>query len=292
MARPKKKPNVVEGVIDYETPNRKTSRTSSSQNGFVTIEGNYYAPLNKMVEKAQKLFSNDVLPLLTDANRYLNDSPVDDFEKALVVWGKNVDKIFSDKRVDNIAGTIAKQTSGRTKKEVKKQLKSVDALPAIKYADFDDNYKASIDVWKKANVGLITDISVKMKSDINTVVSSGFSAGLRSEEIAKNLMSQTKLKPGVFKKTKTRAKLIARDQVQKLNSSLTKKSYKDLGLELYVWQAVGDSRTRDQHQRNDGKVFTFSGTVKVDGQTYHEAPNGEQPGQEINCRCSYRMYVP
>ena len=74
--------------------------------------------------------------------------------------------------------------------------------------------------------------------------------------------------------TDRKARLIARDQTKKLNSSLTKLRQQEIGVEEYVWQTSGDERVRPTHAANDGKKFRWD-----------KPPKTGHPGDEVNCRC-------
>lgn len=68
-----------------------------------------------------------------------------------------------------------------------------------------------------------------------------------------------------------RAKLIARNELGKLQSNLTEVRAKRAGVTEYEWQTVGDNRVRPKHAALDGKIRKFG--------------EGIAPGSEINCRC-------
>jgi SPP1 gp7 family putative phage head morphogenesis protein len=75
--------------------------------------------------------------------------------------------------------------------------------------------------------------------------------------------------------TDSRAKLIARDQTSKMNSSFNRVRQTDLGIERYQWQTAGDERVRETHADNDGKIFSWDDPPEETG----------NPGDDINCRC-------
>ena len=79
----------------------------------------------------------------------------------------------------------------------------------------------------------------------------------------------------------SRAKLIARDQVAKLNGELTKERQTDLGVTGYIWRTVGDERVRDEHADNDGQFFTWD-----------SPPSTGAPGEDIQCRCWAEPVLP
>jgi SPP1 gp7 family putative phage head morphogenesis protein len=74
--------------------------------------------------------------------------------------------------------------------------------------------------------------------------------------------------------TKNRAKLIARDQVSKLNGELNKLRQTDIGVTHYRWRTARDARVRPTHKANEGRVFAWS-----------DPPPTGHPGEDVNCRC-------
>ena len=80
-----------------------------------------------------------------------------------------------------------------------------------------------------------------------------------------------------------RAKLIARDQIAKLNSELNRKRQMQAGVTSYTWTTSHDERVRERHRKLDGKVYKWG-----------EATGAEQglpPGQPVACRCLARGIV-
>lgn len=74
-----------------------------------------------------------------------------------------------------------------------------------------------------------------------------------------------------------RARVIARDQVGKLNSELTELRMKAAGSERYQWSTSGDERVRATHIELDGQIYSWGDATG--------AEDGLPPGQPILCRC-------
>lgn len=114
-------------------------------------------------------------------------------------------------------------------------------------------------------IGKMTDDNIR---SIQGIVQRGIRGGETSKTIGKNIQEQTNT-------TRNRARLIARDQVSKLNGTLTELRQVDVGVSKYTWRDSDDRRVRPTHQQNDGKVFTWN-----------KAPSTGHPGQDIQCRCT------
>ena len=94
----------------------------------------------------------------------------------------------------------------------------------------------------------------------------------RAEVIAKRWRERGL--PLKFGTIEGRAKVIARDQVGKLNGQLTQARQQALGITEYVWRTSRDQRVRDAHADRDGRRFRWS-TAPADG----------HPGHPVQCRC-------
>lgn len=74
---------------------------------------------------------------------------------------------------------------------------------------------------------------------------------------------------------KSRADLIAADQVGNVFAETTKAQFKGIGLKKFIWETSRDNRVRPTHAEREGKIYEWD-----------NPPNGEIPGSPIRCRCS------
>jgi SPP1 gp7 family putative phage head morphogenesis protein len=126
------------------------------------------------------------------------------------------------------------------------------------------------------NAGLIKGFTDDM---IKRIQQDTLSAVLNGEG-AKSLSRRIRNGMGV---SDSRARLIARDQVAKLNGSLNKIRHQQAGLSEYIWRTSHDERVRKRHRACDGKRYKYG---KPTG-----AENGLEPGQPIQCRCVAQAVV-
>lgn len=145
--------------------------------------------------------------------------------------------------------------------------------------------------FTNTNVALITKMSSNVKDDINRIVQHGFTLGKRHETIAKEILSDTKLTKGVFNKAKTRAGLIGRDQVTKLNGNINRLRQSSLGISKYIWRTSLDERVRTSHDVMENRVCRWdNATVYQPGGSgrWIKRPSSAvwvHPGEDYQCRC-------
>lgn len=134
----------------------------------------------------------------------------------------------------------------------------------------------TIENYVGETTALIRNVGEELMDQTERVVLQGLRQGVRHEDIARQLigLKDKDGKPTLFSKAKNRAKLVARDQANKLNGKLTELRQQRAGIEEYTWRTVGDDRVRPEHVARDGKKFNWN-----------EPPSDGHPGEPVNCRC-------
>lgn len=127
--------------------------------------------------------------------------------------------------------------------------------------------QAARDRFMAENTSLIKNIPEDMRERIEQRVRKGVESGKRWETIAKDLQGEQ----GIGER---RARLIARDQVNKYNGALTEARMTKLGITHYRWQGAMDQRERPTHVALQGLVFAWD-----------KPPPEGHPGHPIQCRC-------
>ena len=125
-----------------------------------------------------------------------------------------------------------------------------------------------LELFARQNAQLIESITEQELLQVSGVVERGLLQGSSFTDVARELSKRAGI-------TGRRATLIARDQTQRLNSSLTRLRQESIGVEEYVWRTAGDERVRPTHKANNGKTFRWDRPPSVTG----------HPGNDINCRC-------
>ena len=100
--------------------------------------------------------------------------------------------------------------------------------------------------------------------------------------------------------TKKKAQFIARDQVSKLNGAINKIQQKSVNINLYVWTAVGDARTRESHSRLNGVICSWDDPTiyyKVEGNNLVKHKRLASmfignPSEDYQCRCFGLPFIP
>jgi SPP1 gp7 family putative phage head morphogenesis protein len=135
--------------------------------------------------------------------------------------------------------------------------------------------------WAHTNAALINDIPNKTMMEIQEQTIDALMSGKTVDDLTNDIYEIMSSRVDV---SESRARLIARDQVAKLNGALTRERQTDAGIDSYVWRTVGDERVRETHDAVDGQTFQW-------GQPPDET-DGNEPGEDYQCRCWAEPVLP
>lgn len=140
----------------------------------------------------------------------------------------------------------------------------------------------------RENVDLIESIPQTLLEDVKETILPLSESGARVEVIKKELKKR-------FAVSESRAALIARDQVGKLNGQLNQTRQSAAGVRTYTWWCVLDERVRGRpggvnakgmHWQLHGKTFSWD-----DPPITNEDGDRNHPGEDYQCRCQARPNV-
>lgn len=178
-------------------------------------------------------------------------------------------------KVLRLAQEFAERTSTAQRLEIQKQTK---AALGVDIFVSDRRIPPLIEGFVAENAALITNIPAKTADEIAQTITRAYSNATTVQDLQKEIEHR-------FKLTRDRARLIARDQIGKLNGQVNEARQKELGVTRYIWRTVKDERVRGDP---DGKYPRAEPShFDREGQTfsYDDPPEGGHPGQDYQCRC-------
>ena len=192
----------------------------------------------------------------------------------LDVWAKRMAGIAAELNKDSVDTRLARV------------IREAIGVDVARLLQGDYRLRATMRAATDANIALIKSIPPQYFDRVLETVSSGWTQGMRWESLVEQIQHDGDVTEG-------RAKLIARDQTAKMNSSFNRERQQQVGIERYEWQTSGDERVRgnpagkypdaeSNHWELDGKTFRWDepGPCKgtIDGEPCH-------PGEDIADRC-------
>ena len=134
--------------------------------------------------------------------------------------------------------------------------------------------------FRRTNTDLITSLVDEHVDRVRGVLSDA-GVGTRVEDIAAEIERATGA-------TGSRANLIARDQVLKLNADMTQTRHEAAGITEYIWRTSRDERVRKEHKLLDGTRHRYDDPPVVDARRGERA----NPGTYYQCRCTAEPIIP
>ena len=131
----------------------------------------------------------------------------------------------------------------------------------------------------EAQVELITSLPREAGQRVHKLTVEGLADSTRAAEIAKEILRSGEV-------TESRATLIARTEVARTASELTKTRANRIGCTHYIWRTAEDDDVRESHKKMNGKVVAFETPPTLSDGTVTHA------GQIYNCRCYIEPILP
>ncbi|MFW2034150.1 phage minor head protein [Acinetobacter junii] len=250
----------------------KKGRKAKPQPIFISkkTEVEYYKALLSISHLCQKGVKDDIEPMLAfnmgdSVEIRIGDGIFSSVKNAL----ENLKQKITNS-IDLIATQLATQIVLKQKKASDKQISEM--LYKSTGLDFtglmrDEDLQDAVDSAIAANVSLIQSIPKQYLEKVEAAVLDGIQTGKRSDEIKKSILE-------IGHSTDSRAKLIAVDQLGKINGRLAQIRQQKLGITHYTWSTSRDERVRHSHRLRDGLIFAWN-----------DPPSDGHPGIPIRCRC-------
>ncbi len=171
-------------------------------------------------------------------------------------------------------------TSSVTAHSREQWARQVKALLGVDLPRGDPSFARLMDRFRRENTALIVSLAQDHVERVHRVLKDA-GAGTRVETVRKRIQTETGA-------VRSRATLIARDQVLSLNAQVTQERHKAAGVTEYIWRTSRDERVRERHRELDGTRQRYDEPPVVDERTGRR----EHPGQDFQCRCTAEPVIP
>jgi len=175
----------------------------------------------------------------------------------------------SASRAESDARRVADAVTRHHRAELDRQ---TEAGLGVRLPTSDRGLHALVDHFAHENAALIRSLGERTLGDVEKAVANAFRTGARHETLADEIARR-------FEIADNHARLIARDQIGKLNAQVTRARHRELGIARFRWLSMHDERVRPHHEAM---------TTKNGGVWSYEGPGRPSffPGEEVLCRCA------
>lgn len=213
-----------------------------------------------------------------DDDRDLQNKVRQEIQKASEELEQKIASFGLDNFIRKVA-TLTQATSLREWKRVVKQTLGIDVFDDYYKGDF---YEEALKRWIDENILKIKSLPQDTLGSMREIILKGFAQGETITSITKTLREEYNL-------SKSKAKMLARDQLSTLHSQLNKMQQTDAGCTHYRWSTSKDSRVRDCHRTFHNKIFSWDDPPEI---WYETKKKGKvytgrrcHPGEDFCCRC-------
>lgn len=233
------------------------------------IRAAYHAELARLLRSAR----NEVMQAV--AHNWQAPQPVA-MDAARDILGKIIDRLIAKwmTSLNDLPQKMARRFVGQTAGALDRGLSAT-----LKKSGFAVNLqltettKEAMRVSVGMNVGLIKSIPGEYLGDVQKYVWESVEAGFDLKTLTDNLEH-------AYHVGRNRAKLIARDQSNKVHAVMEQARRKELGIKKAIWRhSAAAKEPRKSHVEANGKEFDVDKGMYLDGEWV-------LPGQPINCGCT------
>ena len=247
------------------------------------LEREYYGDIIKLIAPLRKQIEEILIPTIPAIIRmHTEEMRVDSARlDAVIGYSQLITRTISDIRIgiskqitvetiSDRADSMARKVSVFNRAQINRQFQSVLGINPLMSERWLEPLVSS---FTEKNVALIKSIPEQFLGKVEQMVRATVEQGISTENLTGRIFDE-------FDVTKSRAHLIARDQVSKFNSSLHEVRQKSAGVTKYIWSTSKDERVRPRHAAMDGKIVSWDDPPPVGN-------NGERlhVGQDYQCRC-------
>ncbi len=219
--------------------------------------------------KAQKAYEKDLIEFIEQIEKQTNKRLKRYYDNTESILGFILSYAKKIPLFEKITNSFISLIDKTHKKKFQKGLESIGFKEII-----EPDLESALNKARDTNIALIKTIPEKLHDKLEKRLKDYFE---NSE--GKNLQ---KIIEHEFSVTKSRAKLIARDQTAKVNASLNSHRARANGSIEYIWKTSRDERVRSRHRELESKKFKWSKGSACCG----------HPSDDVNCRCTARAVYP
>ncbi len=176
--------------------------------------------------------------------------------------------------------SVYQKTEGNWRKAAEQNTKGREIYEVLKKEKQNVLMENVIQKLIEQNAYFIKTLPLDIASDITKYIEKETTKGRRAEE----LVQEIKIK--FPEKTKANAKCIARTEISKAQSALTKTRAEILNIQWYIWRTSQDERVRNAHKHMEGVLVSWKDPPSPEQLSKSKYQYGKYHAGEIfNCRC-------
>lgn len=229
------------------------------------IESMYQNSLNQVMKNLQMRLIGLENPkdIVNEIKRFVDSQYFNDYANATA--NKMVTHLFTD--------------AGHTWRDAAKENGlGRDVFESLK-KELNGHIGGVVNFQVKRNAEIIKRLPLDISRQVTEHILNESLKGKRASDIAEEI------KMFFPNTTKARAQLIARTEVSKTSTALTRARANNIGAEWYMWKTSEDSRVRSSHKHMDGVLVKWTNPPSPESLIGKKSVGYYNAGDVFNCRC-------
>jgi SPP1 gp7 family putative phage head morphogenesis protein len=229
------------------------------------IEQQYQNSLNNVLVKIQHIidFTEEPGEIVILLRKVANSTEFITYAEASAM--KMVTQLFTD--------------SGRTWRQAAKENSKGRMLYELFRHELKGPVGGEVASQIRRNAEIIKTLPIDLSNSINKYIAEEGLNGRRASDIAKDIQEMFPAK------SKARASIIARTEVSKTSTALTRARADNIGLDWYIWRTSEDSRVRDSHKKMAEVLIKWTNPPSPEVLAGEKSFGYYHAGEIFNCRC-------
>lgn len=229
------------------------------------ITENYRRALKEITELIQKTIDGvtDPFEIVAKLKSLINSSILKNYSERAAL--KMVTQLFTD----------AGQTWRTAAKVNSRGRKIYEALRK----ELQGPVRGSFFEQVNRNAKIIKSMPINVASRVTNYITNESLKGRRASDIAEDIRNR------VLVSSKANINLIARTEVSKTSTALTRARSEDIGLDWYIWRTSQDERVRSSHEHMEAVLVKWTDAPSPEKLIGEKSVGNYHAGEVFNCRC-------
>ncbi|WP_027633374.1 phage minor head protein [Clostridium hydrogeniformans] len=246
----------------------------------MTLRKNTAKDLWKPKRRIEEMYKRTLKQIASQIQVKLKDAKT--IEEILVELKKAINSPefsrYADRAAMKMVTSLFADAGHTWRQAARKNSKGKGIYEALK-RELNGPIGGSINEQIRRNAHLIKSMPLSISKDITEHVSKEAFKGRRAEYIAEDLQKEI---PTMFE---SKAKLIARTEVSKTSTALTKARCENMGIDWYIWRTSEDQRVRKSHYHMEGVIVNWNNPPSPEALNNEKNVGYYHAGNIYNCRC-------
>jgi SPP1 gp7 family putative phage head morphogenesis protein len=214
------------------------------------IESDYAARLVGVVDKMRAAAHHltDALPQLLRHDVRTDEHPGQQARTLMDRVRHDVEQAAPDSHVEHLAGEFARRVSLHQGAQLQQQAK---AALGIEAPTVDRTIPSVIQGFVHENVSLVRKLKGSALDNLETIITRAVANNASIDDVAKEISDR-------FGMADRHARLIAEDQIARVDSAISEARHRELGISRFYWTSMRDSLVRPEHDTLDnGRPYSY-----------------------------------